>query len=136
MIGLLVVTHQTLGVAYRALATHFFGGLPEHVRIREVSRDEPLEMVRHDIEQLLAQFPPQLPILLLTDVFGATPCNIARQFLQKERMLMLTGINVAMMVKALQNSAHAKDLHAFAQDVRQTACEGIMLIEADEETCL
>lgn len=136
MIGLLVVTHQSLGAAYRHLAEHFFDQLPEHVLIQEVSKDEQPEQTQQKTEQLLAQLSAQQNVLILTDIFGATPCNIARKMLKKDKVIMITGINLPMMVKALQNSVHADNLEMFAQDVKQTACEGIMLLLDEEDNAL
>lgn len=133
MIGLLLITHHTLGNAYRALAEHFFDRLPEHVHIQEVPKDEAPEITQEKTAHLLTQFSAEHGILILTDIFGATPCNIAKKLLQKERVIMITGINLPMMVKALQSSARAENVYAFAQELQKTACDGIMVLSGDEE---
>ena len=72
-------------------------------------------------------------ILLLADVFGATPCNIGRRLLPHHHMVMLTGLNAPMMVKAVQEAEKADDLLALAESVRQSALAGIMLVLPEEE---
>ena len=133
MIGLMIITHETLGESYTKLAKHFFGQMPDNLSIIGVCPDDCPEkatvQVCHEAERLAFTD----GILLLVDVFGATPCNIGRQLLPQYRMVMLTGLNAPMMVKALQEAPKASDLMALAETVRQSALAGIMLIKPEQE---
>ncbi len=133
MIGLMIMTHETLGESYTKLAEHFFGQVPEYLSIIGVRPDEDTESVEARARQEAGRLAFTEGILLLTDVFGATPCNVGRKMLQQHRMVLLTGLNAPMMVKAVQEAKKADDLLALAEAVRQSALAGIMLIQPGEE---
>ncbi|MDO5685781.1 MAG: PTS mannose transporter subunit IIA [Neisseria sp.] len=131
MIGLLVITHEAVGQAYRALSEHFFNQLPDYVRVMGIHRDEAPEDILARAQILIDELPADNGVLVLTDIFGATPCNIARKLLTKQRIAMLTGLNAPMMIKALQYAQERTDIEAFAHEVQQAAIDGI--IRVDEE---
>lgn len=105
MIGLLIITHETIGEAYRKLAHHFFpGGLPENVRILGVQPTEDQDDIINNAIAALQEFPDNDGVLIMTDIFGATPCNAARRLVRENKSAILTGLNAPMMVKAVQYS--------------------------------
>ncbi|HEZ3820483.1 TPA: PTS sugar transporter subunit IIA, partial [Neisseria meningitidis] len=108
MIGLLIITHETIGEAYRKLAHHFFpGGLPENVRILGVQPTEDQDDINNNAIAALQEFPDNDGVLIMTDIFGATPCNAARRLVRENKSAILTGLNAPMMVKAVQYSPAA-----------------------------
>lgn len=128
MIGLLIVTHETLGHAYSSLVSHFFGPCPENVRLLNVAKDDTPEMILAQASALIAEINHGQGALILTDIFGATPCNIARKLIESDDVIMLTGLNAPMMVKAIQYSALRSDVHTFSQEVKDAAISGIMAL--------
>lgn len=129
MIGLLVIAHETLGQAYTRLAEHFFNEMPGNIRILGVRQDDD---PAHTIEQarvLAAELAHLDGVLILGDIFGATPCNSAQKLVQNDQTVMLTGLNAPMMVKAVQYAGQRTDVAAFAAEVQQAAVKGIMLID-------
>lgn len=133
MIGLLIVTHETLGHAYNALVSHFFGTCPDNVRLLNVAKDTPPELILEQATQLIGQANQGQGVLLLTDIFGATPCNIARKLITSNDVVMLTGLNAPMMVKAIQYAPLRNDVHLFSQEVKTAAINGIMALTYTEE---
>lgn len=132
MISLLIIAHEALAAAYRDLTHHFFNEIPPSLQIMEIGRDEEPELLAARIVQLAAEFPENHGTLIMADVFGATPCNVVRRVLpQLGNALLLTGINVSMLVKAVQYADKREDLRGFADEVRATGVEGIMLLEAE-----
>lgn len=129
MIGLLIVTHETIGEAYRKLAHHFFpSGLPENVRILGVQPTEGQDDIINNAIAALQEFPDNDGVLIMTDIFGATPCNAARRLVRENKSAILTGLNAPMMIKAIQYSPAAEDLAAFTESVREAAVKGIFAI--------
>lgn len=129
MIGLLIVTHETIGEAYRKLAHHFFpGGMPENVRILGVQPTEDQDDIINNAIAALQEFPDNDGVLIMTDIFGATPCNAARRLVRENKSAILTGLNAPMMIKAIQHSPEAEDLAAFTESVREAAVRGIFAI--------
>lgn len=132
MIGLMIVTHETLGQAYTQLAEHIFGAMPENVAILSVRQDDQPEAVRAKALVLLAQLDEGHGVLVLTDIFGATPCNVARNLIHNDKMVMITGLNAPMMVKAMQYAKESNDLLALAAEVKRAAISGILTITYDD----
>lgn len=133
MIAVIIVTHERIGEAYRALAAHFLPDLPKHIQVLGVEPDEDHERIIQRIQCAVQDWENSSGVLVLSDLFGATPCNAAKKMLQPQRLAMLTGLNAPMMVKAIQYSATANDLMAFAQLLKKAAEDGIVLMTADEK---
>ncbi|UOP05569.1 PTS sugar transporter subunit IIA [Conchiformibius kuhniae] len=129
MIGILIITHQTLGAAYRDLARHFF---PDHdtwthVRIVNVGVQDDHDSITARVRAVLPQVDKGHGVLVLTDIFGATPCNAALKLPQPPKLAVLCGLNAPMLVKAAAYSRQHTDLAAFAETVREAAVQGIIL---------
>ncbi|QEY25607.1 PTS sugar transporter subunit IIA [Neisseria zalophi] len=131
MIGLLIITHDTIGEAYRGLAHHFFlGNTPENIRILGVETDESHEHIIERARKLVTELDSDAGVLIMTDIFGATPCNAARSLVEEGKTAMLTGLNAPMMIKAINYSGNAHDLAAFTQTVKEAAINGIINVPA------
>lgn len=131
MIGILIMTHEVVGQAYKMLANHFFDEIPKNISILGVNSDEPLENISNRAKTIIEQL-PQDGVLILTDVYGATPCNVARGLLNLSTpTIVLTGLNAAMLVKTLQYANQHTDLNQFAQLIKQAGQDGIILINKE-----
>lgn len=132
MIALLIMTHETLGQAYTQLAAHFFGEIPPNVRIVGANGADTPQVLVERAQALLMQMNNEDGTLVLTDIFGATPCNTAQKLIDNDKMLMVTGLNAPMMVKAIQYASKGLDVHTLANEVKQAAINGIMIIDYDD----
>lgn len=127
MIGLLIITHETLGKAYTELATHFFPQMNfDHIRILNVENTDDHENIISRAQTLLPALNCGHGVLILTDIFGATPCNAAMKMIAPQQSAMISGLNAPMLIKALTYSAQANDLHEFIEQVKQAGINGIM----------
>lgn len=100
MARLLVIAHAPLASALREVAAHIFPEQAAAMAICDVRSDQSAEDVeRHALEQL--EQSPEAEWLILTDVFGATPCNIARRLGDRPGTRVLAGVNVPMLWRAL-----------------------------------
>ena len=134
MIGLLIITHETIGEAYQGLTHHFFpNGFPENVRILGVQPNEDQNDIINNAIAALQEFPDNRGVLIMTDIFGATPCNAARKLIVPHKVAMLTGLNAPMLIKAVQYSGTAGNLEDFTEDVRQAAIKGILALTEPPE---
>ena len=134
MINLLIITHEAVGEAYRSLTHHFFPtGMPENIRILGVEPDEDQNDIINNAIAALQEFPENHGVLIMTDIFGATPCNAARRLVVPQKVAILTGLNAPMLVKAVQYSAAAEDLATFTEAVREAAVGGIIALTAAPE---
>ena len=140
MIGILIITHEALGDAYRSLAQHFFPGEPPaNIKILGVTQEQQHEEIIAHTQTLISSLDKLEHcngVLVITDIFGATPCNAARKLVLEGKVAMLTGLNAPMMIKALQSSPHADDLVKFTQSVKTAAINGILDITSPpDESC-
>jgi PTS system mannose-specific IIA component len=72
---------------------------------------------REDISQAIDRVRGEEGVLLLTDMFGGTPSNIGMTFLEKDRLEVITGVNLPMLIK-LASLRRSSDLLAVAKEMR------------------
>lgn len=105
-----LVAHAPLAHALRECALHVFPDCGEALRVLDVSPDsapeESLEEARALVEDV-----PERPLLVLTDLFGATPCNIAQRLANgRPSARLVTGLNLPMLLRAVSYRAEPLDL--------------------------
>ena len=101
MIGILLVSHGVLGEALIGCASHVFGTRPERLEAATVSAcDDPVEAARR-IRVQIDRLDAGQGVLVLADIFGATPSNIVCRLLDPGRVEGLSGANLPMLVRAL-----------------------------------
>lgn len=101
MIGLLLITHGSLGESLIQCACHVLGKRPAQLAQLGVSaQDDPLETLPL-ARDILKWVDSGSGVLLLTDILGATPCNIGLQLLQPGRVEGVAGVNLPMLLRAL-----------------------------------
>ncbi|MFP3568598.1 PTS sugar transporter subunit IIA [Paraburkholderia sp. SIMBA_030] len=101
MAGILIIAHAPLATALRDCISHIYGGLPARIGVIDVSPDcDPAQMVafaHSEIERLREEN----GALVLTDMFGATPANIAARLASEPNVRVLCGVNLPMLVRAV-----------------------------------
>ena len=110
MIGLLIVAHGTLGESLIHCASHVMGKRPLYLRQLGVTvHDEPNAILPQgrDLVRFLDQGDG---VLVLTDIFGATPSNIACKLLEPGRVHGVSGVNLPMLIKALSYRDQPMDI--------------------------
>lgn len=117
MIGLLIVTHCDLG---RELlnAAEFIVGKIEAAATIPVTATTGSEALRKGIEEKVAAVDAGQGVIILTDMFGGTPSNLSLAFLRKEKVEVLTGVNLPMLIAIVQCRATMK-----LSDVAERALE-------------
>ena len=129
MIGLLIVAHGTLGESLIHCAAHVMGKRPLYLRQLGVTiHDDPAAIMPQG-RDLLRFLDQGDGVLVMTDIFGATPSNIACRLLQPGRIEGVSGVNLPMLIRALTY----RDLPLFEVIVKATAGgrEGIVHMPFD-----
>ncbi len=101
MIGILLVSHGAFGESLIHCASHVLGKRPLYVRQVGVTvHDDPDEIlpVAEDLIRFLDQ---GQGVLVMTDIYGATPANIATRLLRPGRVEGIAGVNLPMLIRAL-----------------------------------
>ena len=116
MIGVVVVTHGQLAIELVNAAEMIVGDLPQFTAVSIGWHDE-MNDARDDIEQAIERVRGEDGVLLLTDMFGGTPSNLGMTFLEADRVEVITGVNLPMLIK-LASLRSSKDLLAVAREMR------------------
>ena len=116
MIGVVVVTHGQLATELVNAAEMIVGDLPQFAAV-SIGWHNDVNDARKDIAEAIARVQGDAGVLLLTDMFGGTPSNLGLTFLETDRVEVLTGVNLPMLIKlASLQSSH--DLLAVASEMR------------------
>ncbi len=99
-VGLLIITHGQVGKALVEAATSVLGMCPLQTYILSVPQDCKPEAQAEKARQSIDQLDDGAGVLVLTDMYGATPSNIAST-LQGERIAVVSGLNLPMLVRVL-----------------------------------
>jgi len=101
MIGILMITHEELGDSLIRCAYHMLGEQPQQLRALAVrSNDEP-DVLLQKAQVVIREMHESDGILVLSDMFGGTPCNIAMKLTHMDNVKGLSGLNLPMLITAL-----------------------------------
>jgi PTS system mannose-specific IIA component len=116
MIGVVVVTHGQLATELLNAAETIVGELPRFTAV-SIGWHEDTEDARSEIAAAVARVNGDTGVLILTDMFGGTPSNLAMTFLG-DGVEVITGVNLPMLIK-LANLAEQADLLSAAREIRE-----------------
>ena len=116
MIGVVVVTHGQLATELVNAAEMIVGDLPQFTAV-SIGWHDDVNDARGDISQAIERVRGEEGVLLLTDMFGGTPSNIGMTFLETDKLEVITGVNLPMLIK-LADLARSSDLLAVAHEMR------------------
>lgn len=122
MAGLLLIAHAPLASSLKAVVAHVF---PNETGIEaiDVTPDAPPDQVEQAARAALTGI-AESEVLVLTDVFGATPCNVAMRLADGARVRVVVGVNVPMLWRAV---AYRKNpLAALVERAVSGAVQGVM----------
>jgi len=129
MIGVLLVTHGEIGTALLASAAQILGGAPAQAMTLSVWRqDDPDDLVLRGRE-LLERLDDGDGVLVLTDIFGATPGNVIARILEDGRVEGVSGLSLPMLLRVLSNRNGA--LAAAVQRALSGGAEGVVHMNTD-----
>lgn len=98
MIGLVLVTHGRLATEFRVAMEHVVGPQPA-VEAICIGPDDDMEARRADIANAIARVDDGSGVILLTDLFGGTPSNLAISLLQAGHVEVIAGVNLPMLIR-------------------------------------
>jgi mannose PTS system EIIA component len=98
MIGMILVTHGRLAVELRSAMEHVVGE-QRNVCTVCIGPDDDIDNRRNEIEDCIKQCDTGDGVVLLTDMFGGTPSNLAISMMEKQNVEVIAGVNLPMLVK-------------------------------------
>lgn len=123
---ILLLTHAPLAQALRACALHVFADSAADLLALDVEADESPEATLTRAQALLDE--SAAPVLVLTDVFGATPCNVAQRLVAGRAAQLVAGVNLPMLLRAV--SYRHESLEAVAARAVVGGTQGVMAVGA------
>jgi len=100
MPGLLIIAHSPLASSLKAVAQHTFPDCGRRLEALDVLPEETIEEIEVRARVLLGQV-SNPDALIFTDVFGATPCNVAQRLADGVHVKVIAGVNVPMLWRSL-----------------------------------
>jgi PTS system mannose-specific IIA component len=97
-VGVVVVTHGLLASELLNAAEMIVGDLPDFTAV-SIGWHDDVSVARDVIERAIQRVDRGRGVLLLTDMFGGTPSNLAMAFLEPDRVEVVTGVNLPMLIK-------------------------------------
>ena len=116
MIGVVVVTHGQLATELLNAAEMIVGDLPKFAAV-SIGWHDDVNDAREEISQAIERVAGAEGVLVLTDMFGGTPSNIGMTLLDKDRVEVITGVNLPMLIK-LAGLRSSSDLLGVAREMR------------------
>ncbi|HSM19506.1 MAG TPA: PTS sugar transporter subunit IIA [Hyphomicrobiales bacterium] len=117
MIGLVLVTHGKLAAEFRAALEHVVGP-QSNIETISIGPDDDMEKRRADILAAVGRVDDGSGVVLLTDMFGGTPSNLAISVMESAHVEVIAGINLPMLIKltSVREEANLEDAVREAQD--------------------
>jgi len=125
MPGLLIIAHAPLASSLKSVAGHAFPDCASRLEALDVTPDMTPEQVEAQARELLSRM--QRPeTLIFTDVFGATPCNVAQRLADGVQVKVVAGVNVPMLWRSLCYADESLD--ALVARAMSGATQGVMQV--------
>ena len=125
MFGTLITTHGNLGNELIKSAELIKGRLENTIHI-SVDQTKDVEGLKKEISLAIKKLDKGKGVLILTDLFGGTPSNISLSFMKEDKVEVLTGVNLPMLLK-LSETREDRTLREFACLIKNYGEKNIML---------
>ena len=117
MIGLVIVTHGQLAIELQRAAEHVVGP-QDNLETVCIGPDDDMERRRDDIRAAVKRVDTKNGVILLTDMFGGTPSNLAISMLSEDKVEVLAGVNLPMLIK-LAEARQTASLNEAAEKAKE-----------------
>ena len=129
MIGILIIAHDSLGDGLAHAVTHVLGSRPPQFEVLSVAAtDDPL-MLLPAARQLIARLDTGAGVLVFSDIYGASPCNLVGKLLEPGRVEGIAGVNLPMLVRAI--TYRTRGMETMVKKAISGGCEGVLHMESD-----
>lgn len=127
MIGIVLIGHSRIASEMLIALQHVVGEEPLVASV-DVNSDSDLELLSTTLKKQIKACDVGQGVLLLADMFGGTPCNIAMGCLQAGRVEVISGFNLPLLVKASSLRHHENNLKRLVQQVVRSGRQYIQLV--------
>lgn len=130
-IGIVIISHEQIGERMLEVVNKIVGA-KKPIQLVNMPLDAPSDLWRDQLSAAIKAADSGNGVLLLADVYGATPFNICKSFVQRGKVALVAGFNMPMLLKlaAMDNGYSAPE--TLAQDIRDYGQKHIILTEDAE----
>ncbi len=119
MIGILIIAHDTLPDSLVKAVTHVLGTKPPQFETLSVAAtDDPFDLLPNARERV-RQLDTGDGVLIFSDIYGATPCNLAGKLVAPGRVEVIAGVSLPMLVRAFTYRARGMETMITKADLRR-----------------
>ena len=130
MAGIIIVAHTPLASALLEFVEHIYGQVPEHIFSVNVPPHEDSKITLNKLQELVDTLHSENEVLVITDIMGATPSNVASRLMNKSNhgreIQVLTGVNLPMLLRAV--SHRHEPLSEIVEKSLQGGQQGVMRV--------
>ena len=130
MISILLITHGELGKSLIECATHVLGDKPLFLESLSIENDCTHESMFRQISERINLLDQGDGVLILTDIFGATPCNIITKIIKPGKVSAIAGVNLSMLIRTI--SYRNESFDSLISKAIQGAQDGIIHIQSNQ----
>ena len=127
MVGIVIVTHGQFGDILIDTAETIFDTRLESVTAVSIDLKEHVETLRKKINNGIKAVNQNDGILIMTDMFGGTPSNLSYSFLEEGKIEVISGVNLPMLIKAVNLRKKENDLHSMGKTIEAYGKRSISL---------
>jgi PTS system ascorbate-specific IIA component len=128
MIGIFLVTHATLGESLIQCVCHVLNKRPPQIAQLGVSvQDDPLDIMPL-ARSMLGWVDSGEGVLVLTDIYGATPSNVAAKLIVPGKVELVAGVNLPMLLRVL--TYRDRDMPTLVKRAVAGACDGVLHLDS------
>lgn len=110
MVGVLIITHGSVGASLADCAQHILGRAPENLDVMAVDKNDDPDAALANARAKVKKLDKGQGVIVLTDMFGATPSNIASRLIEPGKVEAVAGVSLPMLVRALCYSMQSLDI--------------------------
>jgi len=129
MISILIIAHDSLPDSLAKAVTHVLGARPPQFETLSVAAsDDPFNLLPA-AKDLVRKLDSGDGVLIFSDIYGATPCNLATKLMVPGRVEVVAGVNLPMLVRAF--TYRVKGMDTMIKKAISGGCDGVVRIEID-----
>ena len=132
MIGVILVAHDGLAEALVKSVRHILARPLPELEFVSVSRLDPVEKSQARLREAIDRFGADTQILVFSDLYGSTPANVAMSAVRPNRVEMISGVNLPMLLRAL--STPCTNLNEMRERALSGGHDGIVVVN-EKQSC-
>ena len=129
MIGILIIAHDSLAEGLARAVTHVLGSRPPQFEVLSVAATDDPTALLPAARELVRQLDMGSGVLVFSDIYGASPSNLAARLLKAGRVEGVAGVNLPMLVRAF--TYRSRDMETLLKRAVSGGCDGVLHMNVD-----